>query len=437
MFRSAPKLSKPLAPASALDLALEALAKDQPEEALRRAVPALGDPDTLAPAADVCGRALLALGETESAQMALGLAVDHLIERALVPHAVAAASTLRELDPTDDSMKRVARAFGEGSPEGGAIKPPSLAHSELEPLAASLTGAALVAKTKTAIEALPKPKSPGAHPRYPLWSALPEDEFLRFAAALKVRVLHEGDALLREGENGESAFILARGEVRVSRTVGEEQEELASLGAGSIVGEMALVTDAPRAASVFAAHAVLVLEAPRAALDLAAAEAPALGAQVVAFFHKRLVDNTVRTSPLLSGLPANERDGFAQLFETRAFDAGAVVIAEGDETPGLFLIAAGHFAITRTDGAESLRIATLGPGMCVGEIGMVLRRPATASVIAETAGVTLCLPKERFMQIVRERPTLFAQLYELAVQRDDETRSVLAVPAEDIEEVLI
>ncbi|MBL8680537.1 MAG: cyclic nucleotide-binding domain-containing protein [Myxococcales bacterium] len=437
MSRFASKQFKPLAPASALDLALEGLAKGQPEASLRRAVPALGDSDTAAPAADVCGRALVALGETALAKRALERAVDLLIEKTLVPHAVAAASTLKELDPESDAMKRVARAFGAGSPVGGAVKPPSLAHSKLEPLAATLTGAALIDATRAAIDALPTPKAPGAHPRYPLWSALPEDAFVRFSEALKVRVVPELDALVREGEPGESAFILARGEVRVSRVVGEESEELAALGPGSIVGEMALVTDAPRAASVLAAHAVLVLEAPRAALDQAAAEVPALGAQIVTFFHKRLVDNTVRTSPLLSGLPANERDGFAQLFETRAFDAGAVVIAEGDETPGLFLIAAGQFAITRSDGAESLRIATLGPGMCVGEIGMVLRRPATASVIAETSGVTLCLPKERFMQIVRERPTLFAQLYELAVQRDDETRSVLAVPAEDIEEVLL
>ena len=144
-----------------------------------------------------------------------------------------------------------------------------------------------------------------------------------------MRVLPELDALVREGEPGESAFILARGEVRVSRVVGEESEELAALGPGSIVGEMALVTDAPRAASVLAAHAVLVLEAPRAALDQAAAEVPALGAQIVAFFHKRLVDNTVRTSPLLSGLPANERDGFAQLFDVVGSVAQAEQILRG------------------------------------------------------------------------------------------------------------
>jgi hypothetical protein len=41
------------------------------------------------------------------------------------------------------------------------------------------------------------------------------------------------------------------------------------------------------------------------------------------------------------------------------------------------------------------------------------------------------------MEVVKGRPTLLAKLYELAVQREDETRSVLAVAAEEIEEVLL
>jgi CRP-like cAMP-binding protein len=428
---------KPLAPASSLDLALESLAKNNAESALRRAVPALGDSDTQAPAADLCARALRMLGEDELARRAFKRAVGLLIERALVPHAVAAALALREMGEGDDDVRAIARAFGADAPEGGAIRPPSLAHSKLEPLDKKLTRDELVARARAAIDALPSPTGLGTRPRYPLWSALPEDAFVRFTAALGVRIVPEADALVREGDPGESAFILARGEVRVVRGAGDETEDLAALGPGAIVGEMALVTDAPRAASVFAAHAALVLEAPRAALDQAAAEVPELGAQIVAFFHKRLVDNTVRTSALLSALPLNERDGLAALFETRAFDAGTTLIAEGDETPGLYLIAAGLFAVTRVEGEESLRLATLGPGMCVGEIGLVLRRPATASVIAETPGVALVLPGRRFMEVVRGRPTLLAKLYELAVQREDETRSILAVPAEEIEEVLL
>jgi cAMP-dependent protein kinase regulator len=428
---------EPLAPAFALDLALDALSKHQPEEALCRAIPALTDADTQAPGADICGRALLMLGERALAKQAFARAVHLLIERALVPHAVAAAIALRELGEGQDAVRMVARAFGAGSPRGSGPKPPSLAHVRIEPLPRTLTREQLLERARAAIEALPAVKDSGAHPHYPLWSALPEEVFVRFVDALSVRVVPAAHPIVHEGDMGESAFIVARGEVRVVRGVGKAQEELAVLGPGSIVGEMALVTNAPRAASVLAAHAVLLLEAPRAAIDRAVAETPELGSHIVSFFHRRLVDNTVRTSPLLRELPPNEREGLASLFETRAFDAGTTVISEGEETPGLYLIAAGQFAVSRMEGEQSLRLATLGPGMCVGEIGLVLRRPATASVTAETAGVALVLPGKRFMEVVKGRPTLLAKLYELAVQREDETRSVLAVAAEEVEEVLL
>jgi cAMP-dependent protein kinase regulator len=428
---------KPLTPATALDHALEGLAQDDPGSTLRHALPALEDPDTRAAAADLCGRALLMAGERELATGFFRKAVGLLIERALVPHAVAAAIALRELGEGEEPAHRIARAFGAGAPEGGPARPPSLSHSRLAPLDASISRKELFAAARKALATLADGQGPGAHPRYALWSALPEDAFVRFVRALSVRTVAEGGALIREGEPGESAFVLARGEVRVLRGTGDDTEELAALGAGSIVGEMALVTDAPRAASVYAVHALLVLEAPRAALDEAAAEVPALGEQVVAFFHKRLVDNMLRTSPVLSELPHAERDGLAALFETRAFDAGTQLITEGEETPGLFLIAAGRFAVTRGQGAEALRLASLGPGMCVGEIGLALRRPATASVVAESHGVALCLPAAGFRDVVRDRPTLFSRLYDLAVQREDETRSVLAAPSEEIDEVLI
>lgn len=425
---------KPLSPASALDHAFGALAKSDFDWALRRAIPALSDPDTQAPAADAVARALRGMGEEALAKTAFERAVALLTERALVPHAVAAAIALREMGAGDQALRTIAKAFGADSPEGGGARPPSLAQKKLEPLDKKLSRDELVAAARAGIEALPKGKKPESYPRYPLWSALPEEAFVRFSAALTVRVAPQGETLVREGEPGESAFILARGEVRVMRGTHEDLEELAALGPGSVVGEMALVTDAPRAASVLCAHAVLILEAPRSAIDEAARELPALGTQIIAFFHKRLVENTVRTSALLSALPPNEREGLASLFETRAFDPGTALINEGDETPGLYLIAAGRFAVTRVEGNDALRLATLGPGMCVGEIGLVLRRPATANVIAETAGVALVLPGRRFMEVVRGRPTLLAKLYELAVQREDETRSVIGVAAEEIDE---
>ena len=79
-------------------------------------------------------------------------------------------------------------------------------------------------------------------------------------------------------------------------------------------------------------------------------------------------------------------------------------------------------------------IATLGPGEVVGEVALVLRRPATADVIAEHPTVTLHLAARRISAIVKQHPAPFAQLYELAVKRDEETSSIVAQEATDIDD---
>jgi CRP/FNR family transcriptional regulator, cyclic AMP receptor protein len=57
--------------------------------------------------------------------------------------------------------------------------------------------------------------------------------------------LPAGHVLMREGENGSQAFIIASGEARVERG----GRELATLGPGSVLGEMALLAEGPRVAT--------------------------------------------------------------------------------------------------------------------------------------------------------------------------------------------
>jgi cAMP-dependent protein kinase regulator len=73
----------------------------------------------------------------------------------------------------------------------------------------------------------------------------------------------------------------------------------------------------------------------------------------------------------------------------------------------------------------------------VGEISLLLRRPATADVHAIHRTVALELTRERFQAAIREHTTLLSELYELATQRDEETRSVVAQEALDVEDVVL
>ena len=61
-----------------------------------------------------------------------------------------------------------------------------------------------------------------------------------------------GTTIFREGEAGTRAYVIESGEVEVWREVGGKRVRLGVVGEGGIFGEMALIDQAPRMASVSA-----------------------------------------------------------------------------------------------------------------------------------------------------------------------------------------
>jgi CRP-like cAMP-binding protein len=101
------------------------------------------------------------------------------------------------------------------------------------------------------------------------------------------------------------------------------------------------------------------------------------------------------------------------------------------------VIASGSLSVVRNDAGEDVVITELGVGEVVGEVSLVFRRASNADVVAAHPTMTLYLPRPRFREIVREHPTLLAQLYDLACKRDDETASIAAEEASDASDLMI
>jgi hypothetical protein len=97
--------------------------------------------------------------------------------------------------------------------------------------------------------------------RYQSVKELKEDVhgFLLGGLHLPRRAFRPGALILREGDAGDSAYMIVSGTCRAYRTVDGQEETLTSMGPGEVFGEMALLLDDPRAASVVAVDAVTVL----------------------------------------------------------------------------------------------------------------------------------------------------------------------------------
>lgn len=87
----------------------------------------------------------------------------------------------------------------------------------------------------------------------PMLKSLDSYERMNLADALNSRTFDDGECIIREGEDADGMYFIEKGSVRVTITKnGHETEVRDSVGEGSYFGEMALVNNQPRSASVYA-----------------------------------------------------------------------------------------------------------------------------------------------------------------------------------------
>jgi len=79
---------------------------------------------------------------------------------------------------------------------------------------------------------------------------------------MKVVNYGKGSLVFSEGDQGDSAYLVQSGKLEVSREVDGKRSVLGEIGPGKMFGEMALISDAPRMATVSAVEDSLLIAVP-------------------------------------------------------------------------------------------------------------------------------------------------------------------------------
>ena len=114
------------------------------------------------------------------------------------------------------------------------------------------------------------------------------------AAKARIESYAKGEVLFREGEAGDSLHLVRRGSVVVTKRIGGRDVTLSYRAAGNYVGEMALIADAPRSATVKAAVDSETIRIDRESFNDLLARYPSVRADMDALYRERLVDTERR-----------------------------------------------------------------------------------------------------------------------------------------------
>jgi CRP-like cAMP-binding protein len=259
------------------------------------------------------------------------------------------------------------------------------------------------------------------HP-IPLLSSLTEAAFRRVLGTLLLRRLPAGAHVIREGEPGSSFFFVAGGTLRVFATDGlGRQTELAQLGEGAVFGEMALLSAQPRTASVVCVTDCDVLEVGRQSLATLADELGAVAEALHGFTRERLLGNLMATSALFKPFNRMQQRDLLRRFTSHDVATGTVVINEGEEGRGLFVVLSGELDVSR----QSVPVGGLKPGDVFGEMSIVRNAPTAATVVATRPSTVLFLAREYVQRIVAGVPEIKSYLEALAEDREIDNQLAL------------
>ena len=219
-----------------------------------------------------------------------------------------------------------------------------------------------------------------------------------------------GHVLMKQGSRGNVAWLLQDGEVEVYAESEEGgKKSLARLSGKQVVGEMALIDNGLRTASVVVRAPVTATEIPRDVFNKMFDSCEPLARHVLS----HLV-NAVRASrgiaiveSAVSGPMIRSSEDSGRILERRVFGAGTFIFRENDPGEAAYLIQSGSVNIMH----ETTLVASLGPGRTFGEIALLRNAKRMASaVVGENGAAVEIIRRREFDKAINSMPKILQSL---------------------------
>lgn len=123
--------------------------------------------------------------------------------------------------------------------------------------------------------------------------------------------------------------------------------------------------------------------------------------------------DALTTVPMFRDLTKKALERLERIARQRSFSAGEVIVSEGDEGVGFFLITSGEVAVTK----EGKELSTLGANEFFGEMALLDNYRRSATVTATEATKCLALLRSDFIAELRSNADLAVEMLVLLSRR--------------------
>ena len=231
----------------------------------------------------------------------------------------------------------------------------------------------------------------------PLLRTLDEEQKDMIVSAFAGPILKDaGELIIKQGDIGDVFYLLESGSVNVFlEKRGEERKMVHSYGSGDAFGELALMYNAPRAATCIASEDCKLWSLDRNSFRVIV---------VAAAMQKReMYQGFLSKVPILQTLTEMEIMTLADSLIEERYENNDVICTQGDEGELFYIIKQGGaecYQASVEGGGDDIKVATLNAGDYFGEISLLTAKPRQATVNAVGTLTVLTLDRYTFTRVL-------------------------------------
>ncbi|MDQ3855839.1 MAG: cyclic nucleotide-binding domain-containing protein, partial [Chloroflexota bacterium] len=220
--------------------------------------------------------------------------------------------------------------------------------------------------------------------------------------------LSAGSILFRQGDAADTMFVLTRGRLAMRTEHGNSGESVVNeLVPGATVGEMALLTGQPRAATVYAVEAAELVALSRASFDRLAEQHPQTMQELARAILPRLhlAELAGVLTDLFGPLDTAALRDLQSALTWLHLPGGTTLFRQGEPGDAMYIVVNGCLRVTVVQADSSDRVVgEARRGASVGEWALLTGEPRSATAYATRDTNVVKLPQDAFMRVLERYP---------------------------------
>jgi CRP-like cAMP-binding protein/Fe-S-cluster-containing hydrogenase component 2/thioredoxin reductase len=232
-------------------------------------------------------------------------------------------------------------------------------------------------------------------------SALQMREFMLDSSVKRFRA---GEVVFERNAPGSSLFGIADGQVLVEVNPSDPSITV-PINAGTIFGEVGLISGRRRGATIRAANDCILVEISRNAALKLMSQVPSAAREITRITTERSLLQIFK-----SGLTAADLVDVIAGAKVESIRAGQAIIKEGEAGDDIFIIRSGSMVVEKSIGGKPVFLNYVPAGSFVGEMAVIDGAPRSATVRAAVKSDVIRLAGEPFRALLAAKPQLLDKL---------------------------